>query len=56
MPVSDSPLSPDWLIDRRHCDNRWHGECKVVREGVAAAVKGLPPSEQLAWVNDTDCE
>ncbi|XP_064397823.1 CDK5 regulatory subunit-associated protein 3-like [Halichondria panicea] len=44
----------DWLVDRRHCDSKWHGNSKLVRERITAAVKELPSSEQLAWVRDIE--
>ncbi len=52
-----SPARPsDWLLDRRHCDSKWHTDSKLVRERLATAVKDLPSSEQLAWVHQIQCK
>jgi len=33
---------PDWLIDRRHCDSKWHAQSKEVRSRVTKAISELP--------------
>ena len=40
----------DWLIDRRHCDVRWHHQLRQIREKVSQSLSGLPkgtPAELL---------
>lgn len=32
----------DWLLDRRHCDSKWHSQSKIVRSKVSKAVTDLP--------------
>lgn len=50
-----SPLI-DWLVDRRHCEFKWHSDAKLVRDRLAIAVRNLPSSEQLYWVRDIEGE
>ena len=41
----------DWLVNRRHCDSKWHIQSKAVRSRVAIAIKKLPQdNEDLAKI------
>lgn len=32
----------DWLLNRRHCDGKWHVQTKAIRSRVAMAIRDLP--------------
>ena len=38
--------SIDWLIDRRHCDVKWLGQVRPLREKVHASLLQLPEDDQ----------
>ncbi len=38
----------DWLIDRRHCELKWHSQAREIHDKIRAAVGSLPSSEQFA--------
>jgi hypothetical protein len=40
------PALSDWLIDRRHCDLRWLGQARPLRERVLAGLPQLPEDDQ----------
>ena len=37
----------DWLVDRRHCEFKWHSQAREIHERVGKALGDLPPSEKL---------
>ena len=47
-------MHTDWLLDRRHCDSKWHSQVKAIQERVAQAQKTLPNTEQLAKITQTE--
>lgn len=46
----------DWLIDRRHCDSKWHGQLHEVRERLDEALKQISDLKQLTWISEQPCE
>ncbi len=49
-------VQSDWLIDRRHCDVKWHSDSKLIKEKLLIAVKELSSSEQFVWINEIECK
>ena len=41
-----SCVAIDWLISRRHCDNKWHVQSKAIRNRVVQATKDLPQEDE----------
>lgn len=35
----------DWLIDRRHCDLRWHHQLREIKSKIKSALVHLPKDE-----------
>lgn len=35
----------DWLIDRRHCDLRWHRQLQELKPKIRASLLSLPKNE-----------
>lgn len=46
---------PDWLIDRRHCESKWHAQLQEVREKLDGALKQLSDVKQLSWITEQPC-
>jgi len=44
----------DWLIDRRHCDPKWHTLVKRIQERISQAQKTLPDTQQLAKIKERE--
>ncbi|XP_053739603.1 CDK5 regulatory subunit-associated protein 3 [Synchiropus splendidus] len=37
----------DWLLDRRHCNIKWQGAIKVIREKINAAIQDMPENDEI---------
>ncbi|XP_060636868.2 CDK5 regulatory subunit-associated protein 3 isoform X2 [Anolis sagrei] len=37
----------DWLVDRRHCNLKWQGQVRTVREKIAAAIQDMPENVEI---------
>uniref|UniRef100_A0A8C5NMF6 CDK5 regulatory subunit associated protein 3 n=1 Tax=Junco hyemalis TaxID=40217 RepID=A0A8C5NMF6_JUNHY len=46
-PVMALSLSPDWLLDRRHCGRRWPAQVAQVRERIRAALQDMPEHPEI---------
>lgn len=46
----------DWLIDRRHCESKWHGQLHEVRGRLDKALKQISDLKQLTWISEQPCE
>lgn len=46
----------DWLVDRRHCDSKWHVQLKTIRSKVTTAISNLPDDLKVSTdLNYFDC-
>jgi len=48
-------LFTDWLVDRRHCDSKWHSDYKLIKDRVSVALREIPSSTELDWARDIEC-
>ena len=45
----------DWLVDRRHCESKWHAQLHEVRERLDGALKQLSDMKELSWISEQPC-
>lgn len=46
----------DWLLDRRHCNIKWQGKVKTVREKINAAIQDMPENEEIKQLLSGSCK
>lgn len=52
----------DWLIDRRHCQQKWQEKSTEIREKINTAIQDMPPNQEITdllsgtYINYFHCE
>ena len=45
----------DWLVDRRHCQQKWQDKASGIREKINTAIQDMPPNQEITDLLSGTC-